>query len=133
MSYFLLLVLVIFIIYFAWEMKRSLHRSSVTNELVQRYAEKSLSTEEQRELIAAIYAYCASDWKLKRIIRRYGATEEDFLKIYGRLRVWGNIRKRRRYVPISSFFYVYTLEYLLKHPEEDEKKMALKCLKFFHM
>ena len=133
MSYFLLLVLMIFIIYFAWEMKRSLHRSSVTNELVQRYAEKSLSTEEQGELIAAIYAYCASDWKLKRIIRRYGAAEEDFLKIYRRLRVWGDIRKRRRYVPISSFFYVYTLEYLLKHPEEDEKKMALKCLKFFHM
>lgn len=133
MSYLWLLVLLIFIAYFCWEMKRSLHRSSVANELVQKYAESDPGAEEQRELIAAIYAYCAEDRKLRRIVGKYGATEEDFLKLYKRLRVWGDIRKRRRYVPISSFFYVYTLEYLLKHPEADEKEMALKCLNFFHM
>lgn len=133
MSYLWLLLLAVFVIYFVWEMKRSLHRSSVANELVQKYADSNPGAEEQRELIAAIYAYCREDWKLRRIVRKYGAVEEDFLKLYRRLRVWGDIRKRRRYVPISSFFYVYTLDYLLKHPEEDEKKMAIKCMNFFHM
>ena len=114
-------------------MRRSMRRSSVSGDLVMKYAESNPGPEEQREMIAAIYAYCLNDWKLSRVVRRYGAREEDFLRLYHRLRKWGDFRKRRRYVPISSFFYVYTLEYLLKHPQADEKEMALKCLKFFHM
>lgn len=132
MSYLYLLVLVTLVILFVWEMKRSLRRSAVTNELINKYADKP-TTAEQHEMISAIYAYCLADWKLKRVVRKYGATEEDFHLLYRKLCRWGDFRKGRRYVPISSFFFVYTLEYLLKHPDADEKEMAKKCMNFFHI
>jgi hypothetical protein len=112
-------------------MKHSLKRSSVTNELINEYAGE-LTGPKRQELIAKVYDYCARDRKLKKIIKKYQATEADFMQAYKKLLREADFVKGRRYVPISSFFYVYTLEHILAHPEEDSKKLAMKCLNFFH-
>ena len=116
---------------FILEMKHSLKRSSVTNDLINKYAGE-LSGPERKELVAKVYEYCIQDWKLKKIVKKYQATEEDFMKAYKKLFHEADMVKGRRYVPISSFFYVYTLEHILAHPEEDSRKLAMKCLNFFH-
>ena len=116
---------------FILEMKHSLKRSSVTNELINEYAGE-LTGPKRQELIAKVYDYCARDRKLKKIIKKYQATEADFMQAYKKLLREADFVKGRRYVPISSFFYVYTLEHILAHPEEDSKKLAMKCLNFFH-
>jgi hypothetical protein len=112
-------------------MKHSLNRSSVTNALINEYAGE-LNGPKRKELIAKIYDYCARDRKLKKLIKKYQATEEDFMKAYKKLFQEADMVKGRRYVPISSFFYVYTLEHILAHPEEDSRKLAMKCLNLFH-
>ena len=132
MSYIQYVLLFALFVYFVWEMKHSLHRSAVTNELIQKYADKP-SQAQQEELIAAIYDYCVHDRKLKKIIKKYAATEDDIRRLYKKLLRWGDFQKRRRYVPISSFFYVYTLEYLLKHPEAEDKELTQKCMNFLHI
>ena len=124
-------VLLLLSIVFIWEMKHSLNRSSITNALINEYAGE-LNGPKRKELIAKIYDYCARDRKLKKLIKKYQATEEDFMKAYKKLFQEADMVKGRRYVPISSFFYVYTLEHILAHPEEDSRKLAMKCLNFFH-
>ncbi len=126
-----LVVLLLLSTLFVFEMKHSLNRSSVTNKLINEYAGE-LTGPRRQELIAKVYDYCARDRKLKKIIKKYQATEEDFMKAYKKLFREADIVKGRRYVPISSFFYVYTLEHILAHPEEDGRKLAMKCLNFFH-
>ena len=131
MNFIVCLVLLLLSIVFIWEMKHSLNRSSVTNALINEYAGE-LNGPKRKELIAKIYDYCARDRKLKKLIKKYQATEEDFMKAYKKLFQEADMVKGRRYVPISSFFYVYTLEHILAHPEEDSRKLAMKCLNFFH-
>ncbi len=131
MNFIVCLVLLLLSVVFIWEMKHSLNRSSITNALINEYAGE-LNGPKRKELIAKIYDYCARDRKLKKIIKKYQATEEDFMKAYKKLFQEADMVKGRRYVPISSFFYVYTLEHILAHPEEDSRKLAMKCLNFFH-
>ena len=131
MNFIVCLVLLLLSVVFIWEMKHSLNRSSITNALINEYAGE-LNGPKRKELIAKIYDYCARDRKLKKIIKKYQATEEDFMKAYKKLFQEADMVKGRRYVPISSFFYVYTLEHILAHPEEDSRKLAIKCLNFFH-
>ena len=131
MNLLLLIVLLSLSTLFVFEMKHSLKRSSVTNELINEYAAE-LTGPKRQELIAKVYDYCARDRKLKKIIKKYQATEADFMQAYKKLLREADFVKGRRYVPISSFFYVYTLEHILAHPEEDSKKLAMKCLNFFH-
>ena len=131
MNMALVFVLLLLSTLFIFEMKRSLERSSMTNRLIKRYAGE-IPGPERKELIGLIYDYCARDRKLKKIIKKYQATEEDFMKAYKKLLREADMVKGRRYVPISSFFYVYTLEYILAHPEEEGRKLAMKCLNFFH-
>ena len=131
MNLLLLIVLLSLSTLFVFEMKHSLKRSSVTNELINEYAGE-LTGPKRQELIAKVYDYCARDRKPKKIIKKYQATEADFMQAYKKLLREADFVKGRRYVPISSFFYVYTLEHILAHPEEDSKKLAMKCLNFFH-
>ena len=78
MNLVLLCVLFLLSTLFIFEMKHSLKRSSVTNELINEYAGE-LTGPKRQELIAKVYDYCARDRKLKKIIKKYQATEEDFI------------------------------------------------------
>ena len=117
---------------FAFEMRHSMRRSARTNELIGQYA-GTLAAPRRAELLDAIYRYTMEDWKLRRVMKKNGATMEDLEQLYRKLMTWGDFQKGRRYVPISSFFYVYTLDYLLKHRDEDAKKLTMKCMNFFHI
>lgn len=117
---------------FVFEMRHSMRRSAKMNELIQRYS-GTLPAPRRTELLADIYAYCMADFKLRRVMKKNHATAEDLEELYRKLMIWGDFRKGRRYVPISSFFYVYTLGYLLRHKDEDGKKLTMKCMNFFHI
>ena len=66
-------------------------------------------------------------------MKKYQISPDDIEALYQKLIIWGNYRKGRRFVPISSFFYVYTLEYLIKNKNEDAKKLTMRCMNFFHI
>ena len=87
----------------------------------------------QPELIEEMYKYCTSDFKLKKIVEKYDATPETFTKIFEKLMYWGNVKKRKRYVPIYSFFYASSLEYILKHQDDDAKSITMKMMNHFHI
>ncbi len=125
---FFLLALAVFLV-FVLEMAHSLRRSSVCNRLIQTY-DGEVSEE---KTIEAIYRYAMGDFKLRRILRKYGASKKDLQELHRKLLLWGDFKKGRRYVPISSFFYVYTLNYLLLHKDEDAKQLTMKCMNFFHI
>lgn len=124
----ILLSLVLFLIV-ALEMYHSLKRSETTNRLIRTYID-DLGNE---RLFDEIYDYCQKDFKLKRIMKKHGATKEDIKFLHKKLLTWGNIKKGRRFVPITSFFYAYSLDYLLEHREDDDKKVTMRMLNFFHI
>ena len=99
------LVLVVIV---ALEMYHSLKRSETTNRLINKYID-DLGNE---QLFDEIYEYCQKDFKLRRIMRKHAATKEDIKSLHKKLMTWGNIKKGRRFVPITSFFYAYSLNYL---------------------
>ena len=117
------------ILVFWWSMRRSLRRSTVTNRLITEYMDKL----QDPALIDEIFTYCQQDWRLRRIMKKYEARQEDFKIIYDKLLLWGNFKKGRRFVPISSFFFTTSLEYLLKNQEGDPKKLTMKMMNFFHI
>lgn len=124
-----LIILFLLAVLFLFEMRHSLRRSSETNRLITKY----IDDRQNKELIGEIYRYCLSDFKLRRIMKKYQISPDDIEALYQKLIIWGNFRKGRRFVPISSFFYVYTLEYLIKNKNEDAKKLTMRCMNFFHI
>ena len=117
------------ILVFWWSMRRSLRRSTITNRLITEYMDKL----QDPALIDEIFTYCQQDWRLRRIMKKYEARQEDFKIIYDKLLLWGNFKKGRRFVPISSFFFTTSLEYLLKNQEGDPRKLTMKMMNFFHI
>ena len=114
---------------FLWEMRHSMKRSAEAVRLISTYIEDL----ENPKLIEEIYAYCQSDWKLRRILAKYHGTSDDIRMLYHKLLFWGNFRKYNRFVPITSFFYAYSLGYLLRHKEDDAKELTMKMMNFLHM
>ena len=88
---------------------------------------------ENPKLIDEMYDFCLKDRKLKKVMKKYNPTKEDFNRLYHRLLVWGNFRKYHRFILISSFFAVYPLEYLLTHQELDDKALCMRMMNFFHI
>ena len=120
----LLLVLVLLTILFLLQMRRSLKRSTLVNSLINEYID---------HLDDAIYAYCTSDWRLRRIMKRYGGTRTDVETLFQKLLVWANFKKGRRFVPISAFFFAGSLAYLLRNKDAEPKRLAMKMMNFFHI
>ena len=114
---------------FILQMRRSLKRSTLVNSLINEYSERP----DDPALIDAIYAYCTSDWRLRRIMQRYDGTHADIEMLFQKLLLWANFKKGRRFVPISSFFFAGSLAYLLQHKDAEPKKLAMKMMNFFHI
>ena len=129
MSKIYLIILFLLAVLFLFEMRHSLRRSSETNRLITKY----IDDRQNKELIGEIYRYCLNDFKLRRIMKKYQISPDDIEALYQKLLIWGNFRKGCRFVSISSFFYVYTLEYLIKNKNEDAKKLTMRCMNFFHI
>ena len=112
-----------------FETVHSLKRSNTTARLISVYADNT----ENEKLFDEIYDYCINDYKLKKIMQKYNATKEDIKFLHKKLMTWGNIKKGHRFIPITSFFYAYTLEYLFTHRDDDDKKVTMRMLNFFHI
>ena len=111
-------------------MKRIMRRDNYINSLIKAFLEEgSLS---KKELLDKMYDYGCHDFRLKRIIEKYHATRQDYEDIFDKLFHWANFRKRRRYIPINSFFFVSSLEKILKHKDMDSKKLTQKMMNHFH-
>lgn len=122
------ILLVLLIALFAFETWHNLKRDRFVVELVDRY-EKDLGNP---VLVDAIVDFIEHDWKLKRVWRRENGTKDDVRGLIKHLMLWGNMRKGRRFIPITSFFYVGALEYLLRHKDSEPKKLAMRMMQIFH-
>lgn len=129
MYYFFLLLIAILSLIFLLEMRHSLRRSNINSRLIDKYRDDL----QNPQLIADIYSCCQQDYKLRRVIKKYQLTQDDIEKLYQKLLLWGNFHKGRRFVPITSFLYVGSLEYLCKHKNDDAKALTMKCMNFFHI
>ena len=114
---------------FILQMRRSLKRSTLVNSLINEYSDRP----NDPALIDAIYAYCTSDWRLRRIMKRYGGTRADIETLFQKLLVWANFKKGRRFVPVSAFFFAGSLAYLLRNKDAEPKKLAMRMMNFFHI
>ena len=129
MSYLISILLLLLLAWFIFEMRHSMRRSSEAVRLISAYIDDL----ENDRLIEEIHAYCTSDFKLRRIMKRHGAGMEDIRMLYRKLLLWGNFRKYNRFIPITSFFYAYSLNYLFEHRDDDDKKVTMRMLNFFHI
>ncbi|MBE8954313.1 MAG: hypothetical protein SR2Q5_01385 [Quinella sp. 2Q5] len=128
MDIFLDVALVALVIYFVFAIRRSLRMSKASVRLINKYE----NDKRNPKLVEEIFSAINSDVLLKRILKRHGATQRDIAKLHAKLMKWGDFRKFNRYVPITSFFNVSTLEYLLEHKNDDAKSLTEKMMNHFH-
>ena len=128
MNIFLDILLVALVIYFVFAIRRTLKMSRASVALIEKYENDKLNP----KLIEEIFAAISDDVLLSRILRRHNATTKDISRLHAKLMKWGDFRKYNRYVPITSFFNVHTLEYLLEHKNDDAKSLTQKMMNHFH-
>ena len=128
MNIFLDLLFVVLIIYFVFAIRRSMRMSNASVALIEKYENDKFNP----QLIDEIFAAISDDVLLKRILKRHNASRRDISKLHAKLMKWGDFRKHNRYVPITSFFNVHTLEYLLEHKNDDAKSLTEKMMNHFH-
>ncbi len=121
--------LAVLVALFLFEQARQLRKLNKVNELIRTYEHDV----ENPKLIEEMYAFCLKDRKLKKVMAKYNPTPEDFDKLYHKLLLWTNFRKYRRFVPISSFFAVYSLDYMLSHQDMDALALSKKMCNFFNI
>ena len=129
MYYVFMLLIALLSIIFLLEMRHSLRRSNINRGLIEKYRNDL----HNKDLLTEIYAYCQQDYKLRRIVNKYALTLGDMEIIYQKLLLWGNFHKGHRFVPITAFLYVCTLEYLCQHKNDDAKSITMKCMNFLHI
>ena len=128
MNIFLNVVLVALIVYFVFAIRRTLKMSKASVALIEKYENDKLNP----QLIDEIFAAISDDVLLNRILKRHQATRRDIQRLHAKLMKWGDFRKYNRYVPITSFFNVHTLEYLLEHKNDDAKSLTEHMMNHFH-
>lgn len=128
MNIFLDILLVALVVYFIFAIRRTLRMSKASVALIEKYENDKLNP----QLIEEIFAAINSDVLLSRIIKRHKATKHDISRLHAKLIKWGDFRKYNRYIPITSFFNVHTLEYLLEHKGDDAKSLTEKMMNHFH-
>ena len=128
MNIFLDVLLVALVIYFVFAIRRTLKMSKASVALIEKYE----NDKRNPKLIDEIFAAISDDVLLSRILKRHGATRQDIQRLHAKLIKWGDFRKYNRYVPITSFFNVHTLEYLLEHKNDDAKSLTEHVMNHFH-
>ena len=128
MNIFLNVMLIALVAYFIFAIRRTLRMSKISVGLINKYE----NDKNNPQLIEEIFSAISSDVLLKRILKRHNATQRDISRLHAKLMKWGDFRKFNRYVPITSFFNVSTLEYLLEHKNDDAKSLTEKMMNHFH-
>ena len=128
MNIFLDILFVALVVYFIFAIRRSMRMSSASVSLIEKYE----NDKDNPQLIEDIFAAINSDVLLSRIVKQHQATPKDISRLHAKLMKWGDFRKYNRYIPITSFFNVRTLEYLLEHKNDDAKSLTQKMMNHFH-
>jgi len=76
------------------------------------------------DLIALVLA----DSELFAVAQHYGATPEKLRKVYGELERHVGMWARGHWVPASSLTFVFTLDYILRHPSFEITERVGACL-----
>ena len=129
MQLILVIILAVATIIFIFGTRRALIMSRKSVALIEKYEDDKNNP----ALIQEIFDALQSDFRCKKILEKYNATADDIKKLHNKLMKWGDFRKYNRYVPITSFFNVTTLEYLLKHKTDDAKSLTEKMMNHFHI
>ncbi len=124
----ILLLLTVSII-FLLGIRRALMMSKISVGLIKKYEHDKNNP----ALIEEIFSIITKDFLLNRIVKKYSATENDIKLLHKKLLIWGDFRKYNRYIPITSFFNITTLEYLLKHKNDDAQSLTKKMMNHFHI
>ncbi len=124
------IMLVGIILLFFFTMRRIMKRDNIINELILGFFDRQTLSRE--ELIDKMYAYACQDFRLKKLIHNHQATIDDYGKIFDKLIHWANFKKRKRYIPVNAFFFYGSLDYLLRHKDEDAKTITMKMMNYFH-
>ena len=124
--FFLLLIVTII---FLLGIRRALMMSKISVGLINKYQ----NDRNNPALIEEIFLAVTEDFLLNRIIKKNSATQKDIELLHAKLMKWGDFRKYNRYIPITSFFNVTTLDYLLKHKSEDAQILTKKMMNHFHI
>ena len=122
------IMLAALVLYFIFAVRRSMRMSNAAVALIKKYERDKKNP----KLIEEIFAALNSDVLLSRILKQHKATVKDISKLHAKLMKWGDFRKYNRYIPITSFFNVSTLEYLLSHKDDDAKSLTEKMMNHFH-
>ena len=111
MNFIFIFLLAVVTIIFLLGTFRTFRISKISVGLIEKY-EKDKNNP---ELINEIFSEISKDFFLGRVFKKNFGTKKDIELLHRKLMKWGDFRKYNRYVPITSFFNVTTLEYLLKH------------------
>ena len=125
----LFLFLIVLLVFFVFGIRRSMKMSGKSVELIAKY-EKNTN---DPKLIDEIFDFISAEILLGRIVRKYNADKDDIAELHKKLKEYGDFRKYNRYIPITSFFNVTTLEYLLKHKDDPAKSLTMKMMNHFHI
>lgn len=125
---FICLFLAVTIIFFLG-IARTLIMSKISVKLIEKYEHRK----NDPKLIDEIFETANKDILLGRVLKKNHATVKDIENLHAKLMKWGDFRKYNRYVPITSFFNVSTLNYLLQHKNDDAQSLTKKMMNHFHI
>ena len=70
---------------------------------------------DEKAVVNELYAYCITREYLREIVEKHNASINDFEKIYKDLMTYCGAYKGKMFIPVSAFFFVGSLEYVLSH------------------
>lgn len=129
MNFVLILFLSAVTIIFLLGIFRTFRISKISVGLIEKYE----NDKKNPELIEEIFQEINKDFFLSHVFKKNSAEKKDIELLHRKLMKWGDFRKYNRYVPITSFFNVNTLDYLLKHKSDDAQKLTEKVMNHFHI
>ncbi|MBR6012965.1 MAG: hypothetical protein IK062_04180 [Selenomonadaceae bacterium] len=129
MNFVAILFLSVVTIIFLLGIFRTFRMSKISVGLIEKYE----NDKKNPALIDDIFSEINKDFFLARVFKRNFGEKKDIELLHKKLMKWGDFRKYNRYVPITSFFNVNTLDYLLKHKNDDAQKLTEKVMNHFHI
>lgn len=129
MNVFFVFLLAIVTFIFIFGTCRALKMSKISVGLINKYEHDKNNP----ALIEEIFSAITKDILLNKIVNKNSAKKEDISLLHSKLIKWGDFRKYNRYIPITSFFNVTTLDYLLKHKNDDAQSLTKKMMNHFHI
>ena len=129
MQFIFIFILTAAAIIFVFGTWRAMKMSKIAVALIEKYE----NDKKNPALIQEIFDALREDYRLNKILQQHNATVDDIKILHRKLMKWGDFRKYNRYVPITSFFNVTTLKYLLEHKADDARSLTEKMMNHFHI